>query len=294
MEAGNKSQTQEPIERYIFNFKWDDTKFSRNNLGDMMKNTNQRVMLIDADLRISIASYAEKQNLLTTITKKDAGNVLTKDLADVLKNPIAKPEDFFYSTHFTTMICIVPKNQVENWEANYETFVDMIVPKSTKRFNYEDKDGYSLYRVILWKDIVQDFTEECKKYKIAVREFNFSAKASEDREKMKLGLKSETENLSAKLFEKCQTFFSELYQIYMHMKVLKLLVDCVMRFGLKEPIVCGIIKPLLGKEKKLHQSLTKLLADPKNLQMGLYGSKEEIDDTEDFYPYAFASLNIPQ
>jgi len=25
MEAGNKSQTQEPIERYIFNFKWDDT-----------------------------------------------------------------------------------------------------------------------------------------------------------------------------------------------------------------------------------------------------------------------------
>jgi len=66
-----------------------------------------------------------------------------------------------------------------------------------------------------------------------------------------------------------------------------------MRFGIKEPIVTCVIRPVNGKEIKLHQSLTKLLADPKNLQMGLYGSKEEIDDSEDFYPYAFVSVNIP-
>jgi len=93
--------------------------------------------------------------------------------------------------------------------------------------------------------------------------------------------------------DKCVTYFSELYQAYIHMKVLKLLIDCVMRFGIKENIIGVVVKPVNGKEKKFHQGLTKLLADPKNLQMGMYGSKEEIEDTEDYYPYAFVTVNVP-
>jgi len=93
--------------------------------------------------------------------------------------------------------------------------------------------------------------------------------------------------------EKCATYFSELYQAYIHMKVLRLLIDCHMRFGIKESVITAVIKPTNGKEKKLHQSLTKLLADAKSLQLGMYGAKEEIDDAEDYYPYAFVSINIP-
>lgn len=50
-------------------------------------------------------------------------------------------------------------------------------------------------------------------------------------------------------------------------------------------------KPSEGKERKIHQGLTKLFAEPGQMQM--YGNKEEIDDTEDFFPYASVPINIP-
>jgi len=250
-------------------------------------------MLIDADLRQKIMQYQEKVGQLNTLTKKEGGNLATRDLTDILKYPVVKPEDFVYTANITTMIAVVAKNNVELWKANYETWGDYVVPQSTKLFPYEDKDGYTLWRVILWKSTVQEFVDKCRHQKITVREFNYSSAASGEKEKSKLELKASTEALSSKVAESCYTYFSELYQAYMHMKVLKLLIDCVMRFGIKETIVTGAIRPAVGKEKKLHQALTKLLADPKNLAMGLYGTKEEIDDTEDFYPYAFVALNIP-
>ncbi len=51
------------------------------------------------------------------------------------------------------------------------------------------------------------------------------------------------------------------------------------------------IKPGDGKDKKIHQGLTKLFAGPETT--GMYGGKEEIDDTEDFYPYATVQITIP-
>jgi len=289
----SREHGKQKIENYVFNFKWDETKFSKTNLSDMLKNMNLRVMLIDTDMRSQIMAYQEKSNLLNQMTKKEQGTIITRDLTDILKYPVVNSEDFVYTNHITSLVAIVPKSQVDNWKSNYENFNNYVVPSSTKLFNYEDKDGYSLWRVIILKAAVPEFVDECKKFKIVVREFNYSTRATEDREKQKTELKAQTESLSTKLLEKCITYFSELYQAYTHMKVLKLLIDCVMRFGIKEPIVTCVIRPVNGKEIKLHQSLTKLLADPKNLQMGLYGSKEEIDDSEDFYPYAFVSVNIP-
>lgn len=51
------------------------------------------------------------------------------------------------------------------------------------------------------------------------------------------------------------------------------------------------LQPNDGKERKIHTALTKLFADPNNLQM--YGTKEELEDTEDYFPYACVSIAIP-
>jgi len=53
-----------------------------------------------------------------------------------------------------------------------------------------------------------------------------------------------------------------------------------------------LLNPNLEKKKKLHTALTKLLADPKELQMGVFGSKDDNED-EEYYPYALATINIP-
>lgn len=41
--------------------------------------------------------------------QKKEGNLLVRDLVDVLKEPHAKQKDFVYSEYLTTLVAIVPK-----------------------------------------------------------------------------------------------------------------------------------------------------------------------------------------
>jgi len=68
-DIDTREHGKQKIENYIFNFKWDDTKHSRTNLSDMLKNLNQRIMLIDADLRQVILQYQEKIAQLNQLAK---------------------------------------------------------------------------------------------------------------------------------------------------------------------------------------------------------------------------------
>jgi len=194
---------------------------------------------------------------------------MTRDLTDILKFPVVNAEDFVYTNNITTMIAIVPKSSKDLWKNNYELWGDYVVPQSTKMFPFEDeKDGFTLWRVVLWKSTVTEYQEKCRQNKIIVREFNYNAQASSEKEKLKHELKAQTEGLSTTLLGKCVSHFSELYQGYLHMKVLKLLIDCVMRFGIKEPVVTGVIRPLPGKEKKTPSIIDKITCRSKEFTDG--------------------------
>lgn len=129
------------------------------------------------------------------------------------------------------------------------------------------------------------------KLKITVKEFEFKANESRERERQRHELRSKSDNLNTVLKQACEKAFSDLYVTYLHLKQLRLVVDIAMRFGTSDPNLTCIIKPDLGKEKKVQQSLLKLFADPS--QIGLYGTKEELEDTEDFFPFVYIAVNIP-
>lgn len=81
---------------------------------------------------------------------------------------------------------------------------------------------------------------------------------------------------------------------YIHMKRVRLLVDLTMRFGPKEKGQDSFATLLIkvstqGKEKAVQTELTKLFADSSNKDM--YGTKEELEDTEDFFPFVYIPIN---
>lgn len=99
--------------------------------------------------------------------------------------------------------------------------------------------------------------------------------------------------LQSTLVKACETHFSELYQNYIHMKRVRLLVDLTMRFGPKEvgkeSFCCALVKVSNpGKEKSVQTSLTSLFADSQNKDM--YGTKEELEDAEDFFPFVYVPI----
>ena len=64
-----------------------------------------------------------------------------------------------------------------------------------------------------------------------------------------------------------------------------------MRFGSSESFFLATFLVPVGKEKKMLQELTLLVGEANT--KGMYGTKEEIDDSEDFYPFAHVQISIP-
>lgn len=123
-----------------------------------------------------------------------------------------------------------------------------------------------------------------------VREFEYKPAESDKKEKDRVALKAQADQLSVILKQQCEKSFSDLYITYIHLKVLRLTVDVAMRFGITDPCCICLVKPQVGKEKKVQQLLLNLFTDPS--QRGLYGTKEELEDTEDFFPFVYIPVNM--
>lgn len=69
----------------------------------------------------------------------------------------------------------------------------------------------------------------------------------------------------------------------MHLKVMRVYIDGVLRFGIPPKFYMGIVRPNKGKDKTLLSLMSDNFADPTLKDM--YGTKEETQDTEDFFPF---------
>ena len=92
----------------------------------------------------------ESKSQYSQISKKD-GNLITRDLVDILKEPIASAKDFVNTSYIQTFILVVQKTQIDILKQNYIFLSENIIPDSLNQFNYEDKDGYTLWSIKLLK-----------------------------------------------------------------------------------------------------------------------------------------------
>ena len=157
-----------------------------------------------------------------------------------------------------------------------------IIPDSLHQFNYEDKDGYTLWsikllkiplNVNLEKNPIEEFVKNMKdklkyliifitfyKNRIHVREFNFIAGESQKKTIQLIELETKTQSLLTTLKQSCEQSYSDLFVTYMHLKHLRFVVESVMRFGQEKFLAC-ILQPYQGKEKRIQQGLLKLFDD---------------------------------
>ena len=77
----------------------------------------------------------------------------------------------------------------------------------------------------------------------------------------------------------------------MHLKVMRTFIDGVLRFGIPPRFYIGILKPNKGQEKNILNKLNEKFEDPD--MKGMYGSKEDSNDTEDFYSFVNVPLTSP-
>ncbi|CAG9327819.1 unnamed protein product [Blepharisma stoltei] len=285
--VGNQ-QSFAPID-YVANFQWNNSKYPpTKTLQELSGLIEERMRALDDDVKNKTVRYQEAKNSLGAITKKESGNLYSKDLAEIITSAIASPEDFINSEHLKTYLIVLPKKDVKKWLEGYEFLDSGVVPRSTKQFDVEDKD-LTLWRVVVLKPSADSFVSAVKQNKWAAREFSFDPAYTENQAASKEKVNKQFQTQHNLLWRACKVVFSELFIALIHLKAMRIFAESVLRYSLPPQFVSFYIIPERDREKRVLDSMVKKFMRPGETA-DMYGSRDDSDENEDFFPFVFVRL----
>uniref|UniRef100_A0A8C1CQG9 V-type proton ATPase subunit C n=1 Tax=Cyprinus carpio carpio TaxID=630221 RepID=A0A8C1CQG9_CYPCA len=165
---------------YVTRFQWDMAKYPiKQSLKNISEIVSKQVSQIDNDLKARASAYNNLKGNLQNLERKNAGSLLTRSLADIVKK-----EDFVLdSEYLITMLVVVPKTNYVDWQRTYETLSEMVVPRSTNLL-FEDQES-GLFSVTLFRKAIDDFRLKARENKFMLRDFQYNEEEMKaDKEEM--------------------------------------------------------------------------------------------------------------
>ncbi|XP_058828768.1 V-type proton ATPase subunit C isoform X1 [Topomyia yanbarensis] len=278
---------------YITRFQWDlakyPTKQSLRNIADII---SKQVGQIDADLKTKSAAYNNLKGNLQNLEKKQTGSLLTRNLADLVKR-----EHFILdSEYLTTLLVIVPKPMINDWNTNYEKITDMIVPRSSQLI-MQDND-YALCTVTLFKKVVDEFKLHARERKFVVREFTYNEEELAAGKNEITKLTTDKKKQFGPLVRWLKVNFSECFCAWIHVKALRVFVESVLRYGLPVNFQAILIHPNKKNTKRLRDVLNQLYGHLDGSAASSGGNADNVDipglgfGQSEYYPYVYYKLHI--
>ncbi|KAF5909130.1 V-type proton ATPase subunit C 1-A, partial [Clarias magur] len=238
---------------YLTRFQWDMAKYPiKQSLKNISEIISKQVTQIDNDLKARASAYNNIKGNLQNLERKNAGSLLTRSLADLVKK-----EDFVLdSEYLTTLLVVVPKTGYADWEKSYETLSEMVVPRSSKLL-FEDQDS-GLFSVTLFQKAIDDFRHKARENKFIVRDFQYNEdELKADKEEM-TRLSTDKKKQFGPLVRWLKVNFSEAFIAWIHIKALRVFIESVLRYGLPVNFQTMLLQPNKKNMKKLREVLHEL------------------------------------
>mmetsp|Transcript_7401 Transcript_7401/g.13799 ORF Transcript_7401/g.13799 Transcript_7401/m.13799 type:complete len:386 (-) Transcript_7401:1636-2793(-) len=285
------SETITP-ESYLATFQWNTAKFPSNkSLSELIAQIQASMHQFDDEVKHKVTAYVDAKNALAAISKRETGNLFSKDLAEVLRPGVVEATDFVNTEHLVTAVAVVPQRDVQKWISTYEKLDDYVVPRCTKEFYTDERDNLTLWRIIILRPRLDDLVNKARERKWAIREFNYDPQYFENQRKSKAELEDTLAEETKSIKRQCKVSFSELYIALMHLKVLRVYVESVLRYSLPPNFLSFCVKPEPGREKRILDTLVRKFMRPGET-VDLYTSKDE-DESDEFYPFVLVKVGVP-
>ncbi|GJJ08827.1 hypothetical protein Clacol_003046 [Clathrus columnatus] len=261
------------IDEYLQSWKWNEGRYIvHRSLKEILDGLNGEMSSIDNVMKSKLNNYNLAKGTLTQIQRKktyvvflgfdlsgamlmknyppsgpgyDSGTLAVRSLADI----VPREACIEGSEYLETLFVAIPKNSVKDWKSKYERLTNMVVPRSSTQITTDD--DYTLFSVVIFKRVHDEFAQKCRENKFVLRDFTFSEEdLIRQREEQRTTEISERE-LWTELLRLARTNFSEAYQILVHLKVVRLFVESVLRYGLPAQYLGVLIKPDPKQTKKI-------------------------------------------
>lgn len=236
-----------PTEQYLAEFKWDEAKNpAKRQLRETVEKITENVAKIDDELKMKLGEYVMAKNSLSTVVRKTQGSLATRDLGDLVRE-----EDMIETENLTTLLVTIPKFSAQDWLDSYETLAQFVVPRSSKML--KEESDYALFTVTLFRRTVDSFKNAVreKNGSFQVREYSYNKEKITENKEEKQSLEEEVERQRIELYEWCQTSYGEVVSSWIHVVVVRLFVESILRYGLPPAFQAVIMRPKERQEKKL-------------------------------------------
>lgn len=295
------------VEAFLRNgWNWDETKYpAQRSLQKNLEHLLESVQKIDDDCRNQGQAYADIKAQKAVLAKKAGVTFPTTDLVDLLTPSVVKEGDFVQTEHLTTVVVILSRGQdvdFKKWYENPEVrtvrmkdgkeeeHVDKIdppqtvIPDSAQQFTFpegaEDKDGNTVWRVVLFKSCKEKFQSLARQSKFVVRDFEYSASALGELDAKRKTTEAEATGKLTTLSQFCKMAWSDVFTAWLHVKAMRAFVESVLRFGIPSKTKFGgfIICPKAGITGPLRDALANALP-------GKGAAVADDGDGEEYFPY---------
>ncbi|KAI5278934.1 hypothetical protein KEM52_004574, partial [Ascosphaera acerosa] len=116
----------------------------------------------------------------------------------------------------------------------------MVVPRSAVQVA-ADKE-YTLYAVTTFKRHGAEFLQKCREYKWVPRDYKYVEGGAEEERRTLDRTAADEQRLWGETVRLGQTGWSEAAMVWVHVYVLRVFVETVLRYGLPLDYVCALIR----------------------------------------------------
>ncbi|RVX73133.1 hypothetical protein B0A52_02260 [Exophiala mesophila] len=248
--AQHKSVNDKPLDQYLKSFSWNKVKYRADRpISELIDLLQKEANSIDNDVRSKYNQYNNLRTTLQTLYRKQTGNLSTKSLVSIV-NPDVLVSD---SEHLETHLIAVPNNYVKDFLKTYETLAPFVVPRSA--YFVSSDDEFSLYAVTTFKKHSPEFVHKVREKKWIPRDYKFKAGGKEEEAKELKRIEAEEKKVWGETLRLGRTGWSEGVMALVHVVVLRVFVETVLRYGLPLDYVSVLIKTDSKREKKALQGL---------------------------------------
>lgn len=287
------------IEKFLKKFDWDDIRYPRSTaLSDQIKHIGEKVASMEKIIKIQQQNYNDSKSVIVnSIEKKDTiTNFVNRDLNETIMELMKdkrikslRPELFVNSEYLQSLIMFIPKDMIETFGDNYELDNEFIVPSSFIEFT--EQYDYVVGHLIIFKKISGDIKITFKdRYRAITKDFAFDPQGVRNKEAERSKIISQNKTDKDLLVSTCVESFKEGLMALIHIKLYLVVIDSTLRYGSIDNLKIVLIFLDKGKEARLIQSLIKAFAEPDKFDF--YGSKEQLNDVEDFYPFVYTNMGL--
>ncbi|KAL1955119.1 hypothetical protein VTO42DRAFT_8983 [Malbranchea cinnamomea] len=248
--ARMKMVNDKPVDQYLKTFSWNKVKYRADKpLSELIDLLQKEATSIDNDVRAKFTQYNQVKTNLATLQRKQTGNLATKSLASVVRPDQLVRNSEYLETH----LIAVPSRDTKDFLRSYETISPMVVPRSSVLIASDNE--YTLYGVTTFKKHSAEFLHKCREHKWTPREYKYVEGGDEEERREVDRVGADAKRLWGEIVRLGRTGWSEAVMVWIHVLVLRVFVETVLRYGLPLDFVSTSIKTTAKQSRRIKNLL---------------------------------------